>query len=87
VRIPHWKVTEFVRETRSDGIFSKLDGGWGASSLCWARWIQEKRAFVFPILELQKLPETYQALEREFNARAAPALEQFKRELLECGKA
>jgi hypothetical protein len=36
---------------------------------------------------LQKLPETCQALEREFNARAAPALEQFKRELLECGKA
>ena len=41
------KVTEFVRETRSAGIIRKLDGG-SASSLCWARWIQGKRAFVFP---------------------------------------
>jgi len=24
-----------------------------ASSLCWARWVQEKRAFVFPILQGQ----------------------------------
>ena len=36
--------------------------------------------------ELQKLRDTCQALEREFNERSAPALQQFKRELLESAK-
>ena len=50
VKILRARVTEFVHETRSDGTIRKIDGGWSASSLCWARWVQEKRAFVFPIL-------------------------------------